>query len=82
MQRFFIVDGHSVDTTIESLKSSKADMIEVMPGVAPKIIKRLKSKIDVPIIAGGLIDDLEEVRVAIENGACAISTSAKHLWNV
>ena len=82
VQRFFIVDGHSVDTTIESLKSSKADMIEVMPGVAPKIIKRLKSQIDVPIIAGGLIDELGEVKVAIESGACAISTSAKHLWNV
>lgn len=81
VQRFFLVDGHSIDTTIESLKSSKADMIEVMPGIAPKIIKRLKSRIDVPIIAGGLIDEKEEVRVAIESGALAISTSASHLWN-
>ena len=81
VQRFFIVDSHSIDTTLESLKASKSDMIEVMPGVAPKIIKRLKSRTDVTIIAGGLIDEMDEVKIAIESGACAISTSDKNLWN-
>ncbi len=81
VQRFFIVDSHSIDTTIESLKASKSDMIEVMPGVAPKIIKRLKSRTDATIIVGGLIDEMDEVKIAIESGACAISTSDKNLWD-
>ena len=56
-------------------------MIEVMPGVSPNIIRKLKTRTGVPIIAGGLIDDEEEVRVAIESGARAISTGARKLWD-
>ncbi|MBE7043577.1 MAG: glycerol-3-phosphate responsive antiterminator [Ruminococcaceae bacterium] len=82
IQRFFIVDSHSVDTTVESLKVSKADMIEVMPGVAPKIIQLLKKRVNVPIIAGGLIDTEEEIKQAMNHGAAAISTGKKHLWRL
>ena len=49
VQRFFIVDSHSIDTTIESLKSSKPDMIEIMPGIISKVIKKLKKELDMPI---------------------------------
>lgn len=80
VQRFFIVDSHSVDTTVEALKSSKADMIEVMPGVVPKIIRSLKERITVPIIAGGLIETPNEVAAAEENGAFGISTGNETLW--
>ncbi len=80
VQRFFIVDSHSVDTTVESLKSSKADMIEVMPGVVPKIIRALRERIFVPIIAGGLIENPQEVADARENGAFGISTGKELLW--
>lgn len=80
VQRFFAVDSHSIDTTIEALKASKADMIEIMPGIAVKAIAMLKKKTDTPIIAGGLIDSREEVRNALKHGASAISTSNKELW--
>lgn len=81
VQRFFIVDSHSVDTTVESLKVSKADMIEIMPGIVPKIIEQIKEKVEVPIIAGGLIDSICEVEKAISCGASAISTGSSALWN-
>lgn len=80
VQRFFIVDSRSIDTTLETLKSAKPDMIEVMPGVAPKIIQKLKQKTDTPIIAGGLIETKEEVLAAIKSGASAISTGISALW--
>jgi len=80
VQRFFIVDSHSVDTTVEAAKGSKADMIEVMPALVYKVIKMLKTKIDVPIIAGGLIESREEAENAIESGADAVSTSNRDLW--
>lgn len=80
VQRFFIVDSHSVDTTVESLKSSKADMIEIMPGVVPKIIRELREKVSVPIIAGGLIESSAEVLSAEKSGAFGISTSNQELW--
>ena len=80
VQRFFIVDSHSIETTIDALKASKADMIEVMPGIVYKVIDNLHSRVDVPIIAGGLIQTAEEIRNALSHGATAVSTGNKKLW--
>ncbi|MBQ8250149.1 MAG: glycerol-3-phosphate responsive antiterminator [Clostridia bacterium] len=82
VQRFFIVDSHSVATTLESLKASKADMIEIMPGIIPRVIKSLREKIDTPIIAGGLIESKRDIENAIESGASAVSTSRTELWQM
>lgn len=80
VQRFFIIDSHSVDTTVEALKSSKADMIEIMPGVLPKIIRSLRERISVPIIAGGLVETTDEAAAALNSGAFAVSTGSMKLW--
>lgn len=80
VQRFFIVDSHSIETTVESLKSSKAQMIEIMPGIVAKVIQVLKKTIDVPIIAGGLIETEEEAAEVIKCGASAVSTGKENLW--
>ncbi len=80
VQRFFIVDSHSVDTTVESLKSSKADMIEIMPGIVTKVIADLKARLNIPIIAGGLIETRKEIEEAAHSGASAVSTSKQELW--
>ena len=80
VQRFFIVDSHSVDTTVEAIKSSKPDMIEIMPGIVTKVIKSLCSKVDIPIIAGGLIETPEEVSEILDSGASAVSTARHSLW--
>lgn len=80
VQRFFIVDSQSVDTTVESIKQSKCDFIEIMPGVLKKVINLLSSKVNVPIIAGGLIETKEEISDAFESGAVAISTGKSEFW--
>lgn len=80
IQRFFVVDSQSVYTTIETAKTSKADMIEIMPGTMVKVIKRIKEEIDIPIIAGGLIETKEEFEAAISCGALAVSTGKKEFW--
>lgn len=80
VQRFFIVDSHSIDTTVEALKSSKAQMIEIMPGSVLKVISKLRNTVDVPIIAGGLIESKEEALSALQSGAAAVSTGKQSLW--
>ena len=81
VQRFFIVDSQSVTTTVESVKASKADMIEIMPGVLTKAIGKLRQLVNVPIIAGGLIENLSEIENAINSGAYAVSTAKEEFWN-
>ena len=81
VQRFFIVDSQSVHTTVEAVRSSSPDVIEVMPGIACKVIARLHDSLDIPLIAGGLIESEEEVAAAMESGAAAVSTGKEELWN-
>ena len=81
VQRFFIVDSRSVDTTVEAIKASKPDMVEVMPGVITKIISRLCTEVDMPVIAGGLIEEKSEIISALRHGAAAVSVGKCKLWN-
>ncbi len=80
VQRFFAVDSQSVFTTIETAKASKADMIEIMPGTVAKVIKKLKKELDLPIVAGGLIETDEEIKEAALCGAAAVSTGKREFW--
>ena len=82
VQRFFIVDSHSLSTTIDAVKSSKPDMIEIMPGVLPKVVEKLKKSVEVPIIAGGLVETEAEVVAILNSGASAVSTARRELWNL
>ena len=80
VQRFFIVDSQSVETTVEAAKAGKADMIEIMPGTVSKVIKRLRGDLDMPIVAGGLLETREEIAEAFECGVAAVSTGKHELW--
>lgn len=80
VQRFFIVDSHSVNTTLEAIKASRPDMIEIMPGIVTKVIADLKASLNIPIIAGGLIETRKEIEEAVHSGASGISTSRAELW--
>ena len=81
VQRFFIVDSHSVDTAVESIRIAKPDVVEIMPGVVCKKIREFAEKVSTPILAGGLIEFKEDVDNAIAAGATAVSTANRELWN-
>ena len=80
--RIFIVDSLSLQTGIKNLQAVLPDGVEVMPGAANKIIKTIRKQINIPIIAGGLIEEKKEVIEAIGAGAMAISTTRDALWNL
>ena len=82
VQRFFVVDSKSIETTVESALSSKADMIEIMPGTLSKVIKKLKTRLPMPIVAGGIIETKQEIEEVLKSGAHAVSTGKKILWEL
>lgn len=79
-QKFFIVDTHSLSTTIDAVKIGKPDMIEVMPGLVSKVIKKIKEETNTFIIAGGLLTTEEEMQKTIDDGAMGVSTSVRSFW--
>lgn len=81
VQRFFALDKKGVESMHDMLDSANPDLIEIMPGIASKIINRFVPN-GIPIIAGGLIETKQEVTEALKNGAEAISTGKKELWYI
>lgn len=80
VQRVFMIDSLALKNIKQHIKHGYADFIEILPGVLPKIIKLISSDSNIPIIAGGLITDREDIKISLEAGAIAVSTSKKNLW--
>lgn len=81
VQRFFALDSKSIHSIKEMILQSRPDFVEIMPGIIPKVI-RLFSSGDVPVIAGGLIEEKAEVTAALKEGAAAVSTGKETLWSI
>ena len=79
VQRFFVLDSQGIGTIHEMLRTSAPHVIEIMPGVVTKIIKKFRRE-NVPVIAGGLLETKAEVTAALAAGASAVSTSREELW--
>ena len=79
VQRFFVLDSMALLNIEKQLPLDYTDAIEILPGLMPKVIRRLSGLIDKPIIAGGLISDKEDVRAALNAGAVAVSTTKINL---
>jgi Glycerol-3-phosphate responsive antiterminator (mRNA-binding) len=80
VQRFFVLDSISLSNVEKQLPLENADLIEILPGVMPKIIRQLATTTGKPIIAGGLIRDKEDIINALDAGAIAISSTNQGIW--
>ncbi len=74
--RIFVIDSKAFNAI------SSADLIEILPGIMPRIIQKFSQKTHVPIIAGGLISEKEDVINALDAGAIAISSTNQQVWNM
>jgi glycerol uptake operon antiterminator len=82
IMRIFVIDSLSLETGIKNIQAVSPNAVEVMPGIASKIIKSLEKEIHLPIIAGGLINTKKEIMESISAGAMAVSTTAQELWEL
>ena len=83
VQRFFIIDSASVHTALESLITACPDCVEIMPGtLLPQIEFFRKNAKNMRLIAGGLIENKEQMVAALSAGADGVSVGKKELWFV
>lgn len=80
IQRVFLIDSHSLQTSLRILSNSQPDFVEVLPGVMPEVITELKSATSVPILAGGFIRTEKDIQLTLASGATAVTTSHRALW--
>lgn len=83
--RFFVIDSLALKN-IENLEmqcgTSRLDFIEVLPGVMPKVLGRIAKVSRIPMIAGGLITEKEDVIAALSAGAIAVSSTNQDVWKL
>lgn len=78
--RVFILDSMALDNIDKLRTACNPDLIELVPGIVPKVIRLVNSLYRTPIIAGGLIRDKEDTMSALSAGALSISTSCEAAW--
>lgn len=82
IQRFFLIDSMSYNNSVKTAEAIKPDMVEVLPGIMPTVIKRITQQLTTPVIAGGLIETKEDIISVLNSGALAASTGKNDLWSL
>lgn len=78
--RVFVLDSMAFENIEKQMSVARPDVIEILPGLMPKVIRRVCKLVKVPVIAGGLISDKEDVMSALSAGAISVSTTNPKVW--
>ena len=70
----------AMDLLAPEQRQFRPDVVEILPGAMPKVLRQLTAFSPVPVIAGGLIHDKEDVIAALDAGAAAISSTDPAIW--
>lgn len=80
--RFFLLDSLSYESVKDSIKNTSSDLLEVLPGIMPKMVTEISKRTCTPLVAGGLIRDKSDVFGALNAGAIAVSSSNYEVWKM
>ena len=78
--RIFILDSMAYENIEKQLNAVRPDIVEILPGAMPKVIRKVCRKVRQPVIASGLISDKEDIMVALAAGAIAVSSTNQEVW--
>ena len=74
IQRFFLIDSLAL--------ANFRKYEQILPATMPKVIRKSTASCRLPIIAGGLISDKEDIMLALQNGAAAVSSTNQDVWTM
>ncbi len=80
IQQLFLIDTYALNTSIYHIKENNPDAIELMPGLMPRIIRKVVTETSLPVIAGGLIHRDDEIKLATDSGAISCAIGQSSLW--
>lgn len=79
--RVFVIDSMALNSLL-SVKNLRPDAIDILPGLMPGIIVKVRTLTGLPVLTGGLITEKQEVLQALDAGAMAISSTAPAVWRM
>ncbi len=81
VQRIFLIDSHSLETSYRVIQSAQPDYLEVLPGIIPSVIREVCVQTKLPVFAGGFLRTTQDVDAVLLAGASSVTTSDKTLWS-
>lgn len=82
VHRIFLMDNQALESGINLFKASKPDIIELTPGLIPRIVRKVSSEFEQPVITSGLVSKPSDVKTMIQAGAMNIVCSCEALWSL
>lgn len=80
--RVFLLDSMAYENIERQVKVTKPDVIEVLPALMPKIVSKVCHISPVPVIAGGLITDREDIMMLLQAGVVSVSSTNEQVWSL
>jgi glycerol uptake operon antiterminator len=82
VQRTFAIDSAAVQATVRSLAQFLPDAIEILPApVAPRVLPKFREvHAKLQVIAGGLIENVQEIEGLLAAGVNSVSVSNSRMW--
>lgn len=80
VMRFFLLDSMAFESIEKQLGHIRPDVVEVLPGPMPGIVKKICRMVSCPVIAGGLVSEKSDVLALLDAGASAISSTNQDVW--
>jgi glycerol-3-phosphate responsive antiterminator len=78
--RLFVIDSMAYENIDRQLAAARPDVIEILPALMPKVIGRICRQTSIPVIAGGLVSDKEDIMELLEAGVTSISSTNPNVW--
>ena len=78
--RLFLIDSMAYENIDRQVKSSRPDLIEILPALMPKVIAKVCQSTSTPVIAGGLVSEKEDILALLDAGATSISSTNEKIW--
>lgn len=80
IQRLFISDSNSLENALTSIRINRPNVIEVLPGIIPRIIRDIVDNTRISLVSSGLINSKTDIDLSFKAGAIAISCSKEEVW--
>ena len=78
--RVFLIDSMAYENVKTQVTAAKPDVVGVLPGMMPKVIGNIGKDIPVPVIAGGMIREKEDVMALLKAGVTSVSSTNPEIW--
>lgn len=78
--RVFVIDSMAYENIDKQVKSARPDVVEVLPALMPKVVRKICRISQTPVIAGGLVADKEDVMLLLQAGVVSVSSTNQDIW--